>query len=235
MRFGVIKSIIENRFVKFFGTKNQKKDFKLFESVILKDKAFKRLFFIYDTLKENKKLDKIEAEYLIEDLSKEAKSLTISENTKKIIDKWKLTVLIENNYTVIDDLIFGDNLRPEKKSIAKKQIVESLMKEKLIENKKPNVPLKSFVKLANKNAVNLIESLPESDKKQVMEVLEKSNSKELFEELKKETLNKISTLSENSDSEVKQTLNETKSKIENTKYTKKEYLKLYELNKNLVI
>ena len=235
MRFGVIKTIIENRFIKFFGKNNQKKDFKLFESILLKDNSFKRLFFIYDTLNENKSLDKSSAEYLIEDLSKEANSLTLSENSKKVIEKWKKSVLIENRYSTIDDLIFGDILKPEKKSIAKKQIVESLTKEKIVETKKPNIPLKSFVKLANKNASNLIESLPESDKKQVMEVLQNSNSKELFEQLKTETLNKINSISESSEPEIKLTLNETKSKIENTKYSKKEYLKLHELNKNLII
>jgi len=235
MRFGVIKTIIENRFVKFFGKNNQKKDFKLFESVLLKDKAFKRLFFIYDTLNENKKLDKIEAEYLIEDLAKEALTLKISEGSKNLIEKWKKSVVLENKYSGLDDLIFGDDLHPEKKSIAKKQIVEGLMKEKLVETKKPNVPIKSFVKLANKNVVNLIEGLPESEKKQVMEILQNSNSKESFEELKTNTLNKINTISENSEPEIKQALNETKTKIENTKYTKKEYLKLYELNKNLIL
>ncbi|NBO23156.1 hypothetical protein EBU94_07465, partial [bacterium] len=100
MRFGVIKTIIENRFVKFFGKNNQKKDFKLFESVLLKDKAFKRLFFIYDTLNENKKLDKIEAEYLIEDLAKEALTLKISEGSKNLIEKWKKSVVLENKYSV---------------------------------------------------------------------------------------------------------------------------------------
>jgi hypothetical protein len=235
MRFGVIKTIIENRFIKFFGKNNQKKDFKLFESILLKDNSFKRLFFIYDTLNENKSLDKSSAEYLIEDLSKEANSLTLSENSKKVIEKWKKSVLLENRYSTIDDLIFGDILKPEKKSIAKKQIVESLTKEKIVETKKPNIPLKSFVKLANKNASNLIESLPELDKKQVMEVLQNSNSKELFEQLKTETLNKINSISESSEPEIKLTLNETKSKIENTKYSKKEYLKLHELNKNLII
>jgi hypothetical protein len=235
MRFGVIKTIVENRFIKFFGTKEQKKDFKLFESILLKDDAFKRLFFIYDTLKENKKLDRTEAEYLIEDLTKEAKSLSISEKSKSLTENWKKSVVLENRYTIIDDLIYGDALVPEKKSIAKKQIVEGLMKEKISESKKPNIPLKSFVKLANKNVENLLESLPESDKKQVMEVLKKSNSKELFEELKKDTLDKIKILSENNDTEFVSVLNEIQTKIENTNYTKKEYYKLYELNKNLVI
>jgi hypothetical protein len=235
MRFGVIKTIVENRFIKFFGTKEQKKDFKLFESILLKDDAFKRLFFIYDTLKENKKLDRTEAEYLIEDLTKEAKSLSISEKSKSLTENWKKSVVLENRYTIIDDLIYGDALVPEKKSIAKKQIVEGLMKEKISESKKPSIPLKSFVKLANKNVENLLESLPESDKKQVMEVLKKSNSKELFEELKKDTLDKIKILSENNDTEFVSVLNEIQTKIENTNYTKKEYYKLYELNKNLVI
>ena len=81
MRFGVIKTLVENKLIKSFVDKKLVKDMKLFESKILKDKSFARLYFIYDTLKENKSLDKETAIYMIDDLVSESKNLKISDKT----------------------------------------------------------------------------------------------------------------------------------------------------------
>ena len=116
MRFGVIKTLVENKLIKSFVDKKLVKDMKLFESKILKDKSFARLYFIYDTLKENKSLDKETAIYMIDDLVSESKNLKISDKTMEEIVKWTRGLVKENNYTIIDNLIYGDELKPEKKS-----------------------------------------------------------------------------------------------------------------------
>ena len=132
MRFGVIKTLVENKLVKSFVDKKLEKDIKFFKNDLLENKSFKRLYFIYDTLSENKSLDKETAEYLVEDLTKEVKSIKLSESLVNKITRWTRDVVKENNYVVIDDLIYGDTLQPEKKSIAKKSIVESLNKKAIV-------------------------------------------------------------------------------------------------------
>ena len=68
MRFGVIKTLVENKLVKSFVDNKLDKDMKFFKNNILEDKSFKRLYFIYEKLNENKGLDKETATYIVEDL-----------------------------------------------------------------------------------------------------------------------------------------------------------------------
>ena len=233
MRFGVIKTLIENKLIKSFVDKKLGKDMKLFESKILKDKSFARLYFIYDTLKENKSLDRETAIYMIDDLVSESKNLKISDKTMEEIVKWTRGLIKENNYTIIDNLIYGDELKPEKKSIAKKQIVESLMKSPVIKESKKVVPLKSMVKIANTTAQKALEELNESDREKVLSVLKSEKTKDSFDSLKESTISKIESLISESQDELKTILSETKERVEKSEYSKKEYIKLLQLNQGL--
>lgn len=233
MRFGVIKTLVENKLIKSFVDKKLGKDMKLFESKILKDKSFARLYFIYDTLKENKSLDKETALYMIDDLVNESKNLKISDKTMEEIVKWTKGLVKENNYTIIDDLIYGDELKPEKKSIAKKNIVESLMKSPVIKEEKKPVPIKSMIKIANNTVNKALEELNESDREKVVSILKSEKTKESYNSLKESTISKIDSLISESEDEMKSVLTETKERIQNTEYSKKEYIKLLQLNQGL--
>jgi len=235
MRFGVIKTLIENKLVKSFAEKKLSKDMKFFKNTILEDKSFKRLYFIYDTLKENKGLDKETATYMVDDLVIEAKSLTINEDTLNKIKKWTLSIVKENNYTKVDDLIYGDALNPEKKSIAKKEIVESLTKKPVVKEEKKIVPIKSMIKIANANVQKALEELNESEREQVISLLKSEPSKEEFDSLKESTIKKLDSLINESDEDLKKVLNETKEKVVSSNYSKKEFVKLSQLNGGLVI
>jgi hypothetical protein len=235
MRFGVIKTLVENKLVKSFAEKKLSKDMKFFKNTILEDKSFKRLYFIYDTLKENKGLDKETATYMVDDLVNEAKSLTLNEGTLNKIKKWTLSVVKENNYIKVDDLIYGDSLNPEKKSIAKKEIVESLTKKPVVKEEKKIVPIKTMLKIANNNVQKVLEELNESEREKVISLLKSEPSKEEFESLKESTINKLDLLINESDEDLKKVLNETKEKVVSSNYSKKEFVKLSQLNGGLVI
>jgi hypothetical protein len=235
MRFGVIKTLVENKLVKSFAEKKLSKDMKFFKNTILEDKSFKRLYFIYETLKENKGLDKETATYMVDDLVSEAKSLSLNEDTLNKIKKWTLSVVKENNYTKVDDLIYGDSLNPEKKSIAKKEIVESLTKKPIVKEEKKIVPIKSMMKIANANVQKALEELNESERKQVISLLKSEPSKEEFDSLKESTIKKLDSLINESDEDLKKVLNETKEKVVSSNYSKKEFVKLSQLNGGLVI
>ena len=235
MRFGVIKTLVENKLVKSFVDKQLDKDMKFFKDQLLENKSFKRLYFIYDTLKENKSLDKETAEYLVDDLSKEVKAIKLNESFLKKIEKWTKGVVKENNYTTIDDLIYGDDLKPEKKSIAKKNIVESLIKKPTVKESKKVVPISTMLKIANNNIEKTLSELNESDREEVISLLKKNPTKEEFETIKESTIQKLEKLISESDEEIKQTLVETKNRIQSTEFNKKEFIKLEQLNKGLIV
>lgn len=236
MRFGVIKTIIENKLIKSFGENTLKEDMRLFNNKLLKNKDFCNLMSIYNNLSENKSLDKETANYLIDDMLTEFNKISLSESTLKFIKSWTREIVLENNYKSIDDLLYGDLLVPEKKSIARKNIVESLSKEKtIVENKSPKVPISTILKVANSTAKKYIDSLTESDRDKVLEIV-KMNGTELsekFNKLKTETIGKIDNLIGESEEDLKKVLTETRDKISSVKETKEEYMKLLSLRDSL--
>ena len=189
----------------------------------------------YDTLKENKSLDKETAEYLVDDLSREVKSIKLTEIFVNKITKWTKGIVKENNYTMIDDLVYGDDLKPEKKSIAKKNVIESLVKQPMIKESKKVVPISTMLKIANNNVQKTLSELNESDREEVISSLKKKPTQEDFETIKESTIQKLEKLISESDEEIKQTLLETKNKIQSTKFDKKEFIKLEQLHKGLIV
>jgi hypothetical protein len=209
---------------------------KFFKNNILEDKSFKRLYFIYETLNENKGLDKETATYLVEDLSDEAKSMKISEELETKIKRWTSSIVKENNYSKIDDLIYGDSLVPEKKSIAKKEIIESISKKPVVkETTEKLVPIKTMLKIANSTVEKKLSELSESDREKVLSLLKSEPTKEEFDSLKESTISKLDSLINESDENLKTTLVETKERISKSNYSKKEFIKLSQLNQGLII
>ena len=188
MRFGVIKTLVENKLVESFTKKRLKKDMKFFKDEILSESSFKRMFFIYDTLCENKDLDKETAEYMVDDLSKEIKSIKLSESFLNKVTKWTKGIVKENKYTIIDDLMYGDDLKPEKKSIARKNIVESLTKKPVIKESKKVIPISTMLKIANTNIEKTLQELNESDRAKVVELVKLNPTQDEFESLKESDL-----------------------------------------------
>jgi len=236
MRFGIIKTLVENKLVESFKNDALKTDMYLFNKKLLKNKDFVKMMSIYDNLNENKGLDKETSNYLVEDMVSEFRNLNLSESTNKFIKSWTKDIVLENKYETIDDLLYGDLIKPEKKSIAKKKIVESLTKTKpIVESKTPKVPISSMLKVANKTAEKYLENLTESERNSIKEILtsKEEDLKSKFDELKENAVQKIELLISESDEELKNVLVETKERITNSKSSKKEYIKLLSLTQNL--
>lgn len=236
MRFGVIKTLVESKLIESFKKNNLKEDMRLFNTKLLKNKDFCKMMSVYDNLNENKGLDKESANYLIDDLIKEFNSVKLNETTIKFIKSWTIDVVKENKYDKIDNLIYGDSLKPEKKSIARKEIVESLNKTSVLkESKTPKVPISTLLKVANNTAKKYLETLTESDRKKVLDVLSVDDKtlKVKFEELKENTISKLNNLINESDEELNKKLTETKDRIQKTDISRDEYVKLWKLNQNI--
>lgn len=236
MKFGVIKTLVENKLIESFKEDSLKSDMSLFNKKLLKNKDFCKMMSIYDNLNENKGLDKETSKYLVDDLSTEFNKIKLSEDTINFIKSWTKNIVLENKYETIDDLLYSDLTKPEKKSVAKKKIVENLSIPKtIVEGKKPNIPISSLLKIANSTAEKYLNNLNESERNSVKEILSSNdeNLKTKFDELKESAIQRIDTLISESDEELTKVLVETKERVSNVNPSKKEYIKLLNLTKNL--
>jgi hypothetical protein len=234
MKFGELKTLVENKLTSSFANKELRNDVKIFKKILKEDSSFAKMMNNYDVLNENKGLSNDVASFLFDETISETKFLKIKESTINKIKNWAKGIKSENNYKNIDDFIFSKSITVEEKFQIKKTIVEGLTK-KVVKKDSPNVPISMLVNAANNTIKKHIESLNEEDKTKVLQVLKSDeNLKENYNSLKENTIKKIETLISESDESVKNVLVETKNKIEKTEYSKQEYLKLLTLSEGLV-
>jgi hypothetical protein len=237
IKFGLLKSKIEKLMLESYSNGTFKTEMKNFKKNVLENKNISKLFYLYDELNSNKGLN----ESIVDDYIYEC--ITIYENTiNKIknstlvdLSNWVVNVKSDNNYSTIDNLFSNDVLTIESRISSKKLIKESLKKKPVDKKDVVNLPLSTMVNVANKTISNFIESLNESEKKELVDFL-KTDDKELegnFEQLKESVTKKLETIKENADTETKSRINETLEKVVSEKYDKFTYFKLKNLNENL--
>jgi hypothetical protein len=239
IKFGNIKSKIEEKLLESYSNNTFKTEMKNFKSLVLGNKNISKLFYLYDEMSSNKGIN----ESLVNDYIYEC--ITIYENTiNKIEDntilnlkKWVSNVNCENKYENIDNLFSTDVLTIESRLKSKKIISENLIKSP--ENKKVetvNLPISTMVNIANKTFSNYVESLNESDRKELINFL-KTDESELepqYESIKNEVKSKlISIVESTSDTETLDRVNETITKVDSETFNKLNYFKLKNLNENL--
>ncbi len=240
MKFGILKSKIEETLLESYKTKTFKEEFKNFKKYVLENKNVSKLFYLYDDLTTNKGLSKDIVDSYINEC------VTIYENTINKIDtkslsglnKWVSNTNSKNIYEDIDTLFSNNVLNITSKIEVRKTISENLQKEVVVVESTfaGNVPFKSMVNIVNSTAKKYIESLNESDKKELMSILTEDEKvlEEKFETLKSEAIGKLnSVIIEEVDVEVKNKVKETMTKLTSESFTKLGYYKLTKLNENL--
>lgn len=240
MKFGILKSKIEDTLMESYKTKTFKEEFKNFKKYVLENKNVSKLFYLYDDLTTNKGLSKDIVDSYINEC------VTIYENTINKIDtkslsglnKWVSNTNSKNIYEDIDTLFSNNVLNITSKIEVRKTISENLQKEVVVVESTfaGNVPFKSMVNIVNSTAKKYIESLNESDKKELMSILTEDEKvlEEKFETLKSEAIGKLnSVIIEEVDVEVKNKVKETMTKLTSESFTKLGYYKLTKLNENL--
>tara|TARA_R110002110_G_scaffold40351_21_gene129179 strand:+ start:7326 stop:8048 length:723 start_codon:yes stop_codon:yes gene_type:complete len=240
MKFGILKSRIEETLLESYKTKTFKEEFKNFKKYVLENKNVSKLFYLYDGLTTNKGLSKDIVDSYINEC------ITIYENTINKIDtkslsglnKWVSNTNSKNIYEDIDTLFSNNVLNITSKIEVRKTISENLQKEVVVVESTfaGNVPFKSMVNIVNSTAKKYIESLNESDKKELMSILTEDEKvlEEKFETLKSEAIGKLnSVIIEEVDVEVKNKVKETMTKLTSESFTKLGYYKLTKLNENL--
>ena len=239
IKFGNIKSKIEEKLLESYSNNTFKTEMKNFKSLVLGNKNISKLFYLYDEMSSNKGINEsLVNDYIYECITIYENTINkIEDNTISNLKKWVSNVNCENKYENIDNLFSTDVLTIESRLKSKKIISENLIKSP--ENKKGeyvNLPISTMVNIANKTFSNYVESLNESDRKELINFL-KTDESELepqYESIKNEVKSKLNSIVEStSDTETLERVNETITKVDSETFNKLNYFKLKNLNENL--
>jgi hypothetical protein len=239
MKFGYLKTAIEKKLVNSFVNETLTNDLKTFKQLVLKSTPTKKLFFIYDKLNENLGIDKESASLLVDEIIKESKGITIPEKHFLKLAKWVNNDLKVSEYHNIDQILNTNLQKIEETVESKKLVIENLTKtKKIVKEGISKLPLSSVSKIMNSTANQYLNKLDESTKKEVLSIFKQDEKvlTENFKTEKKEVLKKLDEMiNSSSEDELKTRLNETKERIKSTQFNFNEFVKIKELNKQLVL
>ena len=238
MKFGKLKSKIENKLVESYKNGTIKSDMFKFNSLVLKNKNVSKLFYLYDELSSNRGLNEsIANEYINQSITFYENTINkINPNDLKDLNAWLEGTEYNNEYDVVDELFSTGITKLEEKITSKKTILETITKSPKEEKEVVNIPLKTMVGIANKTISNYVSNLSESDQKKLKTILSSNEDelKEKYNSLKESVISKLEKIQESEqDKEVGNTINETIEKVSSESFDKLTYLKLQELNNNL--
>ena len=238
MKFGILKSKIENVLLESYKDGTFKEELKTFDKLVLKNKNVSKLYYLYDDLSSNKGLN----ESIVDDYINE--SIKLFENTinklttseVNVISNWVKNVKSENKYDTIDSLFSTGVLTIENRIKSKKLISESLVTIPKKTKEVVNVPISTMVNMANKTISSYIDNLNESEKDEFNRLLSVDDSelKTKYSTIKESVVGKLNTMyNQNHDRSTRMAINETIEKLSTEKYDKLNYYKLKSLYENL--
>jgi len=233
MTFGQIKTITENYLLSSYGNKESFKTALLeFKKDILDNKNISKIYSLYSDLSTPQGMNEKEAQEFLDEGIKLIQSFIKEVKLPKV----KLDNEL-NNYKEIDDLVYIQERFSDLKNTLdnKKKVVSLLMRPKKQINEGLKIPLSSMVNIANKNLKEYINSLDESAKMELSEVLSEDQNilKSKFEDLKKYSVEKLTTIKESETKETKEKIEETIRKIEGDDFNSLNYLRLKKLSETL--
>lgn len=234
MKFGMLKSKIEKKLLESYNTDAFKSEMTNFKKLVLSNKEASKMFNYYNELSSNKGLNESDSKEFIDEILNMIKSVNVNESSIKEIKKWVLSVKSKNEYKNIDDLI-SESSDISKRLNLKKSISESLCKKNSELSPIANIPLKSMVSIANKTLSNFLQTLNESEQKELSEIIKMKDDeiKNNFNLVKEEVITKLKSHLNSCVGEEKEKISETISVIENKEVNKIEFYKLTNLNKLL--
>jgi len=238
MKFGILKSKIENVLLESYSNDTFKDEIKNFKKLVLENKNISKLFYLYDELNSPKSLSESYAREYINECMKMYENTVnkIKQSDLNKIKSWVGNKKVENLYENIDTLFSSDVLTIDLKIKSRNQIVESLKKLPQKKTQGVELPLSTMVSVANKTIKSYIDSLNESDRKELMKLLSEDDTKlsSEFETIKEGVINKLNEMKDaNTDSSMLNRIDETLTKVISEKYDKLTYFKLKGLKENL--
>jgi hypothetical protein len=239
--FGQLKSIVENTLVSNFKKDDFKRVLKEFKEFVENNKAVGKVYLNYGSILKMRNLTEDVANEFIE-LSIDDIKTTIKENKKQFqeFESWVETLdnVVENNYKIIDDMVFATTSEDfiklvESKKILKKMLTESVKEEKTI-TETINIPFDKMYNVVAETFSNEYSTLSEAQLFELKSLMKmtKEELTEGIERLKTEVTEKLDSISV-SDEETKYKVEETKNRVLNTQIDSLSYYKLKELSKGL--
>ena len=238
MKFGILKSKIENVLLESYANDTFKDEIKNFKKLVLENKNVSKLFYLYDELNSPKSLSESYAREYINECIKMYEN-TINKVKPSDLDKiksWVGNKQVENLYENIDTLFSTDVLTIESKIKSRNIIVESLKKLPVKETTGIELPLSTMVSVANKTIKSYIDTLNESEREELKKLLSEDDSKlsSEFEVIKEDVVSKLTEMKNAStDITMQNRIDETLTKVLSEKYDKLTYFKLKGLKENL--
>lgn len=238
MKFGILKSKIENVLLESYAKDTFKSEIKNFKQLVLENKNISKLFYLYDELNSPKALNESYArEYINECIKMYENTInTVKQSDLIKIKAWVGDKQVDNLYENIDTLFSTDVLTIESKIKSRNLITESLKKLPVTKSNNIELPLITMVSVANKTIKSYINSLNESDKQELIKLLSEDDSKlnEEFNTIKEGVVTKLTEMKNAStDKTMQGRIDETLSKVISEKYDKLTYFKLKNLKENL--
>ena len=238
MKFGELKSKIESYLVESYKKNKLKDSLFVFEQLVLKNKNISKIFFLYDELSENKGLNESVANEFIHESITAYENLynKVQSKSLKELKSWVGHVQCENKYKEIDNLFSSNILTLETKIKSKKILIESLKKQKEVQKDAIKVPLNTMVKIANKTVESYISSLNESEKKELVKILNtpKSIIQENYNKEKEIVFEKLYKTKKNEkNSETIKTIDQVIEKLQTESFSEINYFKLKTLSEGL--
>lgn len=225
MTFGKIKSTIEKNLLESYkDEKTFKKTLREFKQNILNDKNLSKLYSIYDQLSSPQGFSEKDAKDFLEegiDLIR-----MISKNVK--LPK-TLIENCDNNYKDIDVLVYNTKVNLSERLTSKKNIISVLTSEKPKVKESINIPIKSMVNVANQTLKSYVETLDESSKKELFQLISEDSKilENKFEELKNSTISKLEVMMESeNENEIKSKISETIDKLKSERFDQINFLRL---------
>jgi len=237
MTIGQIKSGVEKILLESYSNNTFANEIKVFKKLVLENKNISKIFYLYDELNSKKGLN----ENIVDSYINEC--ITLYENTINKMDsseflslkRWIKDSKTENLYENIDNLFSSDVLKIDTKVQSRKMISEQLKKQPETSKEVINIPLSSSLNIANKVLEQHIQELSESEKKELVDILSTPDNdlKVKFETLKENTISKLTTLKETSDTETSERIEETIEKVRNESFDKLNFYRMKVLLENL--
>lgn len=242
-KFGAIKSKIEKTLVSTYGKESFKSNIQGFKKRILGDKNLAEAYYLYDELSSQKGLSKEVASVYVNESFEKLNDI-ITNNKEKIeeLSKWINELLdesVENNYVDIDNVIYEKSLTKLEAVVESKLKIERTLSETKIEDvikESVNLPLSTMLKIASNTFNKEYDNINESDKEELKGLLSMTKEEIVKEmtELKESVIGKLqSTLTESTDKELTEKVNNTISKINESENDLVSLYKLKQLHSGL--
>jgi hypothetical protein len=215
-----------------------------FKKIVLENKDIAELYYIYNDLTENKGIPvDLVNDYINE--SVEYSQILVENNNKELsrINSWINSIDlhgdVKNIYETIDSVIYNNSIKNLENILeSKKQISKTLStsKKEVTIKESINLPLETMLKVANSKLNDEITNLSESEKNDIKEIvsLSKTELENRMENLKECTIENLKVkINESTESDLKNTIEKTVNKIQNSPVDFYNYYKLRQLQEGL--